>query len=136
MSRSTTVRVGGPRRPPREAGIDRRSAEILLAYAGGPTPAGVPARDLHGGDLARIAYVRALRGAEDARSVLVEPGAKPPATVLPDPPDQAALRAVLAELAAHPAFAPTDAARKLDAPDAPTTPPLEEAPDEPAQPEA
>ena len=39
--------------------IDRRSDAIVLFYNGGPTPRDVPARDLHGGDLARIAYARA-----------------------------------------------------------------------------
>ena len=39
--------------------IDRRSDATVLFYNGGPTPRDVPARDLHGGDLARIAYARA-----------------------------------------------------------------------------
>ena len=48
--------------PPGRKPIDPRSAETVLFFAdnGFPMPRGIPARDLHGGDLARIARVRAL----------------------------------------------------------------------------
>lgn len=44
--------------------IDPRSDALVLFYNGGPTPRDVPARDLHGGDLARILYARAHIGLE------------------------------------------------------------------------
>jgi hypothetical protein len=53
--------------------IDPRSDAIVLFYNGGPTPRDVPARDLHGGDLARIAYVRAHVGLEKGRPATATP---------------------------------------------------------------
>ena len=47
------------RKPDPAAPIDPRSDALVLFYSGGPTPRDVPARDLHGGDLSRIAYARA-----------------------------------------------------------------------------
>jgi hypothetical protein len=47
--------------------IDPRSDAIVLFYNGGPTPRDVPARDLHGGDLARVLYVRAHVNLETGR---------------------------------------------------------------------
>lgn len=47
--------------------IDRRSDAIVLFYNGGPTPRDVPARDLHGGDLARVLYARAHVDLEKGR---------------------------------------------------------------------
>ena len=48
--------------------IDLRSADPVLFYAGGPLPPGVPARDLSGNDLGRIAYVRAQQVAIESES--------------------------------------------------------------------
>jgi hypothetical protein len=48
-----------PRPPKPVSSIDPRSNATVLFYNGGPAPRDVPARDLHGGDLARILYVRA-----------------------------------------------------------------------------
>jgi hypothetical protein len=45
---------------PKRKPIDPRSAEPVLRYTGGPMPHDTPARDLHGGDLARIHHVRSL----------------------------------------------------------------------------
>lgn len=47
--------------------IDPQSDAIVLIHNGGPVPGDVPARDLHGGDLARIAYVRAHLDLEEGR---------------------------------------------------------------------
>ncbi len=55
------------------AAIDPRSDAIVLFYNGGPTPRDVPARDLHGGDLARILYVRAHVDLEKGRPVPATP---------------------------------------------------------------
>jgi hypothetical protein len=72
--------------------IDPRSAAVVLFYGGGPTPRDVPARDLHGGDLARALYVRA--------HVDLEAGRPAPATS-----DQ--LVALAAELVASGSFRTT-----------------------------
>ena len=69
--------------------IDPTSEAIVLTFAGGATADDVPARDLHGGDLARIAYGRALWAAP---------------TIRPGPASQAALAAVLSDLVATGAF--------------------------------
>jgi hypothetical protein len=53
--------------PRQLATIDPRSADVVLFYNGGPRPRDVPARDLHGGDLARILYVRAHVDLEGGR---------------------------------------------------------------------
>ena len=45
---------------PKPPTIDVRSDAILLTYTGGPLGLGVPARDLSGNDIARIARVQAL----------------------------------------------------------------------------
>lgn len=44
--------------------IDPRSDRIVLHFTGPRAVAGVPARDLHGGDLNRIVYTRAHRAIE------------------------------------------------------------------------
>ena len=72
--------------------IDPRSAAVVLFYDGGPTPRDVPARDLHGGDLARIAYVRAHVGLERGR---------------PAPATSARLEALAAQLVTSGAFRTT-----------------------------
>ena len=72
------------------AAIDPRSDVILLTYSGGPLGLGVPARDLHGGDLARIARVRALSASGGAPV---------------DPATDAQLAALLDELVASGSFA-------------------------------
>jgi hypothetical protein len=46
----------------RRSPIDPSSDEVVLEYVeGSRAPRDVPARDLHGGDLARLVYVDALR---------------------------------------------------------------------------
>lgn len=44
--------------------IDPASDEPVIYFAGDKAVAGVPARDLSGGDLSRIAYVRAHHGTD------------------------------------------------------------------------
>jgi len=61
-------RVSKPASP-----IDPRSDAIVLFYVEGPTPRDVPARDLHGGDLARVLYVRAHVGLESGRPMPATP---------------------------------------------------------------
>ena len=53
--------------------IDPRSDALVLFYNGGPTPRDVPARDLHGGDLARILYARAHVGLEKGQPAPATP---------------------------------------------------------------
>lgn len=68
MSRRTrTLRVGAepPDRP--SSGIDPRSGDTVLFYVEGRVPSEVPARDLNGGDLDRIAYVRRFRATDGER---------------------------------------------------------------------
>ncbi len=75
------------------ASLDPRSADVVLEFIEGSRPiAGVPARDLHAGDLARIAYVRELRKR-------VELGPRDPDNVRPsvDELDLAAIRDGLLE---------------------------------------
>jgi hypothetical protein len=67
----------------RRSPIDPSSDELVLEYVeGGRAPRDVPARHLHGGDLARLAYVDALRSrredpeleADDVRPELATAG--------------------------------------------------------------
>lgn len=63
---------------PDPVAIDPRSDETVLAYVGPTVVAHVPARDLHGGDIARIAYVRAHQATDwDARDEDGNPPARP-----------------------------------------------------------
>ncbi len=99
--------------------IDPRSDAVVLFYTGGPTPRDVPARDLHGGDLARILYVRAHVDLEAGR---------------PKPATPAELEALATDLSATGSWA-----REMPATDAPVETIIEpnpEAPVDPAEPEA
>ena len=62
MAASDTSRQAPAKAP--AASIDPGSDAILLAYRDGPVGYGVPARDLHGNDLARIVRVRALSASD------------------------------------------------------------------------
>lgn len=104
--------------------IDPRSDAIVLFYNGGPTPRDVPARDLHGGDLARILYARAHLDLEAGR---------------PKPATPAQLAGLATELSGFGSWA------REAAPIAPAlvlvkgdtlTEPVPEAPAPPAEPEA
>lgn len=53
--------------------IDPQSEAIILDYVGPGTTGELPARDLHGGDLARAAYVRRLQAATDADAPRPDP---------------------------------------------------------------
>lgn len=46
--------------------IDPRGEDVVLFYTGPGIARDIPGRDLHGGDLARAAYVRAFRALEGA----------------------------------------------------------------------
>lgn len=109
MSKSRSTAPGG---------IDPRSATVLLLYAGGPTPSGVPHRDLHGGDLGRIAYLRALRELEDGRSYLADA----PEVHSPGPASAETIAALYAELVGSGAFVPAEPAN----PEEPAGTPAEE----------
>lgn len=84
-----TVKVGTKPATP-VVGIDPRSDVVVLSYEGGPLPWHVPARDLHGGDLARVLYLRAL----------VADSETPPEPATPDDLD-----ALVEELIASASFA-------------------------------
>jgi outer membrane biosynthesis protein TonB len=127
--------------------IDPQSAEIVLTYTGGAVPTDVPARDLGGGDLARIAYVRALTKSAG----LVRPAPATPdelealatelsslglfsriAAALPEPPTPVAPPVIV-----QPAPEPAPVETPAEPEPAPTPePPPTEAPAPPAQPEA
>ena len=84
LSRATTVAPA----------IDPGSDTVLLTFADGPLGTAVPGRDLHGGDLARIARVRALTAS----------GGEPV-----EPPTQEQLAALYLELVASGTFTPATA---------------------------
>ncbi len=94
--------------------IDPRSDELVLVFTGATAPSDVPARDLHGGDLARIAYVR------QTTALAATPPPHPPPTT-----PRAALPTERSNLGACPRPRP---------PRAPAQPPQPPAP--PAEPEA
>ena len=107
----TKAKSKAPAEKPPE--IDPRSAEPVLAYVGGRMPKDVPARDLHGGDLARIVYVRRLRQASDELDLLRPPGHEDEPLPHPRRPRMATagqLNALHGELIASGAFVPFDAA--------------------------
>ena len=54
--------------------FDPRDGAVVLAYVGGPHTAGAPRRDLSGGDLARILYVRKLNAARATLDLRRKPG--------------------------------------------------------------
>lgn len=93
------------------ARIDPTSGDVVLAYAGGRVPPNVPARDLNGVDIARIAYRRALNDIHRSRSNRIEPGETRKPIERPGEPDYEALVAIADELLASGAFTnPTPAA--------------------------
>jgi hypothetical protein len=74
MAKRRTVRVGATPEAFTGPGIDPRSGEIAIYYVEGePVPGEVPARDLNGGDLDRIAYQRAWRAADGERPGPISP---------------------------------------------------------------
>ncbi len=75
-----------PKKPAKPPSLfDPASDVIVLRLVGGRRPAGVPERDLHAGDLARVAYERALAALERDRSRLVPVGGtEPPPGRRPD----------------------------------------------------
>lgn len=82
-----------PTDAPDELAIDPAGEETVLYYAGAGVVSGVPARDLHGNDLARVAYVRAHRATDwDQRD---KDGNGP---ALPKPATQAELAKLVDEL--------------------------------------
>jgi hypothetical protein len=91
MAKKTTITTGPEVRAP-ASDLDPRSDVLLLRYTGDRgTPWHVPQRDLHGNDLGRIAYQRALANSGAER---------------PGPPTPAALQAIHDELLATGAFEP------------------------------
>jgi len=82
--------------PTEAAAIDARSAAVVLRYVGPGIQHGVPTRDLHGGDLNRIVFVRAHAGV-----AWEKPGATRPPTVAA----AEALEALADELVATGAYA-------------------------------
>jgi hypothetical protein len=84
--------------------VDGSSPVTFLEYEGGPTPKYVPARDLSGGDLARIAYRRAADVERRGRSLLVRPGEKRAEPQRPGPASVDELEALATELTTSGAF--------------------------------
>jgi len=87
------------------AGIDPRGEEIVLRYGGAGFIEGIPARDLHGGDLNRVAYVRTFRAAHDVleterRAWAADPSGPEPELRAPGIATAAELEAIAAELEA------------------------------------
>jgi hypothetical protein len=121
MAKRSKPETSAEQEPAAPAAIDGRSPEIVLAYVGGPTPRDVPTRDLHGGDLARIAYVRALFTARqelDVRRPQDAPDDMPlPHPKRPKPATSDQLEAIAAELIALGSFTRVEAS-----PDEPASP--------------
>jgi hypothetical protein len=93
------------RSQPDPVAIDGRSPDVVLEYSGGRTPRFVPARDLSGGDLARIAYRRAALAERASRSTKIRPGELPPVPRRPGPATTDELEQLAAALEASGAFA-------------------------------
>jgi len=85
--------------------LDPRAPGVVLEYVGGRARKYVPARDLEGPDLARIAYRRALDAERAGRSRLRRQDEEPATPRRPDPADAAGALAVADELVASGAFA-------------------------------
>ena len=65
MAKTRVIQVGDPEPERSGSGIDPRDGTTVLYYVEGQiAPAEVPARDLNGGDLDRIAYVRRFRAGD------------------------------------------------------------------------
>lgn len=108
--------------------IDPSAPGVVLVYVGGRTGRHVPARDLEGPDLARIAYHRAAARVRASRSGLRRPGEERPAPRRAEQPGLAEVLAVRDELLAGGHFIAPDAA--------PAAPDPVQQPDTPAEPEA
>ena len=99
--------------------IDAAAPGVVLEYLGGRTGRYVPARDLEGVDVARIAYHRAADAMRTSRSQLVRPGETRPVPRRADPPGPGAIATVADELVASGLFAwPADAPEGVTTPDA------------------
>jgi hypothetical protein len=96
------------------AAIDPSAPGAVLEYVGGRTGRHVPARDLEGVDLARIAYRRAAKLERADRSRLVRPGEQRPAPKRPGPAAAAELEAIATELVATGAFIRTEQPEPAD----------------------
>jgi hypothetical protein len=118
MPRSARSRAA---KAPKSA-LDPHASGVVLAYVGGRTKRYVPARDLEGPDLARIAYRRALDAERSGRSSLRREGEEPVAPRRPGPPDSAALAAVADELVASGFFTWPSSTTTQPAPEAPAEP--------------
>jgi hypothetical protein len=101
MSKTAKPRAKRGARP----AIDPAAAGAVLRYLGGRTRRYVPARDLEGVDVARIAYRRAADAMRASRSALRRPGETRPAPRRADQPGPAALAATADELVATGQFA-------------------------------
>lgn len=105
------ARARRARRPALAPGeVDVRSADPLLFYTGDgdgrPFVTGVPARDLSGNDLARVAWVRSDRSEEN-----------PVRLASPDDVDQETLAALRDELIATGIYTTTAPAAPADEPE-------------------
>lgn len=117
--------------------IDPRGQEVVLQYVGAPDVHGpVPMRDLTGGDLNRIAYVRELHVREAAHAAYrraQDDESPQPDLILPGVAELEVLEAIADELVATGSFARNMAAAEAHADPAPTT---TESPAQPAPEEA
>lgn len=109
------AKAKAPAAPP----IDPTSPAIALEYQGGRTKRYVPARDLAGVDLGRIAYRRAADVERAARSVLVAPGEERVAVTRPGPATAKELRDLADELVSTGAFTRVEQAPAEDEPSTP-----------------
>jgi hypothetical protein len=115
MTRKRTVRVGGKAPARKTSGIDPRWGEIAVFFTGGPVPGEVPARDLNGGDLDRIAYVRRFRAADGET---------------PGPLAEGELEALVDELVAGGSFSRERPPEPTDEPEGPDKPSADDDNDE------
>ena len=102
--------------------IDPAAPGVVLVYVGGRTGRHIPARDLEGPDLARIAYHRAAAAVRASRSSLRRPGEERPAPQRAPQPDLEAVLAVRDELLAGGLFVAAGAPDPTPQPDAPAEP--------------
>ncbi len=96
-------------------GIDPRGEEIVLDYGGTGFVEGIPARDLHGGDLNRVAYVRKFRAAHDVleterRAWAADPSGPEPELRSPGFATADELEAIATELSASGIYSRTKSA--------------------------
>lgn len=119
--------------------IDATSGDVVLEYQGGRTGRYVPARDLSGNDLARIAYRRAADVARATRSRVVEVDARKgerPTPTRPGPATAEELEQLAADLIATGRFArniePAASGAPAPEPEVPSSESQIEPPGEPA----